>query len=170
MQSLPTWTKDRLVLIGDAAHPFLPCKSHPQTVRWQRRLTYNPVLGQGGAMAIEDGICLARLLLPGTPANAVHKRLQTFEEIRYKRVEFVRDETRQNGLDEGERPNSSPSVTSMCVNSLLTRYLDMYPMMKHCYEHDAWTHADRCMEALLPSSDQEWTERSDGIIGSMVAA
>jgi salicylate hydroxylase len=25
MQSLPTWTKDHLVLIGDAAHPFLPC-------------------------------------------------------------------------------------------------------------------------------------------------
>jgi 2-polyprenyl-6-methoxyphenol hydroxylase-like FAD-dependent oxidoreductase len=25
MQSLPSWTQGRLVLIGDAAHPFLPC-------------------------------------------------------------------------------------------------------------------------------------------------
>ena len=106
MQSLPTWTRDRLVLIGDAAHPFLPCESHSQKVRWQRELTLNSVLGQGGAMAIEDGICLARLLLPQTPADAVYKRLQMFEELRYKRVEFVRNETRQNGLDEGERPNS----------------------------------------------------------------
>lgn len=30
MQSLPTWTKNRLVLIGDAAHPFLPCELHPR--------------------------------------------------------------------------------------------------------------------------------------------
>lgn len=107
MQSLPTWTKDRLVLIGDAAHPFLPCESQPQTSRWQLRLTHNPVLGQGGAMAIEDGICLARLLLPETPAGAVYKGLQTFEELRYQRVEFVRNETRQNGLDEDKRPNST---------------------------------------------------------------
>jgi hypothetical protein len=68
-------------------------------------------------MAIEDGICLARLLLPETPADAVYKRLQMFEELRYKRVEFVRDETRQNGLDESERPNSSSSHTSKCVDS-----------------------------------------------------
>jgi salicylate hydroxylase len=25
MQALPSWTRERLVLIGDAAHPFLPC-------------------------------------------------------------------------------------------------------------------------------------------------
>ena len=108
MQSLPTWTKDRLVLIGDAAHPFLPCESYPKSIHWQQRLTLNLVLGQGGAMAIEDGICLARLLLPETGADAVYKCLQMFEGLRYKRVEFVRDETRQNGLDEGDRPSSLP--------------------------------------------------------------
>ncbi|GAB7323819.1 hypothetical protein MBLNU13_g07265t1 [Cladosporium sp. NU13] len=118
MQSPPTWTKDRLVLIGDAAHPFLP------------------FLGQGGAMAIEDGICLARLLLPETPTDAVYERLQMFEQLRYKRVEFVRDETRQNGLDEGERPNN------------------MYPMMTYCYEHDAWTHTENYLKASLPSNNQ----------------
>jgi hypothetical protein len=35
MQSLPTWTRQRLVLIGDAAHPFLPCiykANSPQTI------------------------------------------------------------------------------------------------------------------------------------------
>jgi 2-polyprenyl-6-methoxyphenol hydroxylase-like FAD-dependent oxidoreductase len=28
MDFLPTYTKDSLVLIGDAAHPFLPCELH----------------------------------------------------------------------------------------------------------------------------------------------
>jgi salicylate hydroxylase len=73
-------------------------------------LTDNSVLGQGGAMAIEDGICLARLLPPNTPVDVTHQRLQMFEDIRYKRVEYVRDETRQNGLDESERPSSSSSL------------------------------------------------------------
>ena len=105
-------------------------------------------------MAIEDGICLARLLLAETPTDDVFKRLQMFEELRYKRVEFVRDETRQNGMDEGERSNSSLFFTSIHVSSLLKRSPDMYPMMKYCYEHDAWMHTDRYMEGLLPSSNQ----------------
>lgn len=76
-------------------------------------------------MAIEDGICLARLLLPETPAGAVHKRLQTFEELRYQRVEFVRNETRQNGLDEDKRPNSTSfncSRMNTCTSFLLTEF------------------------------------------------
>lgn len=68
-------------------------------------------------MAIEDGISLARLLLPETSTEAVFKRLQMFEQLRYKRVEYVRDETRKNGLNEGERPNSSSSLTSKCVGT-----------------------------------------------------
>lgn len=57
-------------------------------------------------MAIEDAICIARLLPASTPTQAVHERLKMFEEIRYKRAEYVRDETRQNGLGESERPSS----------------------------------------------------------------
>jgi hypothetical protein len=60
-------------------------------------------------MAIEDGICIARLLPSMTPTDVIQERLQMFESLRYKRVEFVRDETRQNGLDESQRPNSSSS-------------------------------------------------------------
>jgi 2-polyprenyl-6-methoxyphenol hydroxylase-like FAD-dependent oxidoreductase len=72
-------------------------------------LTQILVLGQGGAMAIEDGICIARLLPSSTPKDAIQERLQMFESLRYKHVEFVRDETRQNGLDESQRPNSLSS-------------------------------------------------------------
>jgi len=121
-------------------------------------------------MAIEDGICLGRLLLPETPNNAVFKRLQMFEELRYKRVEFVRDETRQNGLDESERPNSSSFLASMCANFLLTRSADMYPMMKYCYAHDAWKHADKYLAASLPSSDHERVDHPASTASVEIAA
>jgi salicylate hydroxylase len=105
MQSLPTWTRQRLVLIGDAAHPFLPCTKPPPPHQASHlpQLTNIPVLGQGGAMAIEDAVCIARLLPKTTSASEVEGRLECYEEIRYKRVEYVRDETRKNGLDEDER-------------------------------------------------------------------
>ncbi len=41
---LPFWSKERTTLLGDAAHPMLP------------------FLAQGGAMAMEDGLVLARAL------------------------------------------------------------------------------------------------------------
>jgi hypothetical protein len=41
--------------------------------------------------------------------------LQMFESLRYKRVEFVRDETRQNGLDESQRPNSLSNLASFAA-------------------------------------------------------
>lgn len=39
---LPSWSRDRIVLMGDAAHPMLP------------------YLAQGGVMALEDALCLAQ--------------------------------------------------------------------------------------------------------------
>ena len=43
-EPLPAWTKGRLTLLGDAAHPMLP---H---------------LGQGANQSIEDGMALATIL------------------------------------------------------------------------------------------------------------
>lgn len=83
--------------------PTPPEQSHPT------RLTNIPVLGQGGAMAIEDAVCIARLLPKTTSASEVEGRLKCYEEIRYKRTEYVRDETRKNGLDEDERSSSGMS-------------------------------------------------------------
>ncbi len=64
--SLPRWHRDRTVLVGDAAHPM------------------TPNLGQGAAMAMEDGLVLSEELarspddLPGA--------LQRYEERRRPRV------------------------------------------------------------------------------------
>ena len=50
-EPLPTWTRGRLTLLGDAAHPMLP---H---------------LGQGANQSIEDGMALATILCARGPED-----------------------------------------------------------------------------------------------------
>jgi salicylate hydroxylase len=77
---LASWTKGRLALLGDAAHPMLP---H---------------LGQGANQAIEDGVALAVLLeRAGDPAE-VPDMLRKYEKLRRVRTDVVQAEARQNGL------------------------------------------------------------------------
>jgi salicylate hydroxylase len=76
---LATWSKGRLILLGDAAHAMLP---H---------------LGQGANQAIEDGIALA-VLLEGREANEVPDILPQYESFRRVRTDVVQVEARKNGL------------------------------------------------------------------------
>jgi 2-polyprenyl-6-methoxyphenol hydroxylase-like FAD-dependent oxidoreductase len=78
-EPMPTWSKDRLTLLGDAAHPMLP---H---------------LGQGANQSIEDGIALATILSQIDNA-AVPAALLTYERLRRERVAEVQIGARQNGL------------------------------------------------------------------------
>lgn len=78
-EPLPTWTKGRLTLLGDAAHPMLP---H---------------LGQGANQAIEDGMALA-ILLSQTDKASVPGALLAYEKLRRERVAEVVLGARQNGL------------------------------------------------------------------------
>lgn len=57
MESLTTYTKGRLVLIGDAAYPF------------------TPHLAQGGAQALEDTVFLGVFLECGLKTAFVSDRL-----------------------------------------------------------------------------------------------
>ncbi|KAK3342576.1 hypothetical protein B0H65DRAFT_509649 [Neurospora tetraspora] len=78
---IPTWHKDRLVLVGDAAHPMLP--HH----------------GQGGAQAIEDGLalglCLGDLSSPSPSSSSfssseeIDARLNLYEKIRRNRASAI---------------------------------------------------------------------------------
>jgi salicylate hydroxylase len=78
-EPLPTWTRGRLTLLGDAAHPMLP---H---------------LGQGANQAIEDGIALATIL--GRVGKAdVPSALLAYERLRRERVAQVQLGARQHGL------------------------------------------------------------------------
>jgi len=78
-EPLPVWTKGRLTLLGDAAHPMLP---H---------------LGQGANQSIEDGMALATLLAKAGRAN-VTPALLAYERLRRERVATVQRGARENGM------------------------------------------------------------------------
>ncbi|WPG97919.1 fad-dependent monooxygenase ops4 [Acrodontium crateriforme] len=82
MEQIPLWHKAKLVLIGDAAHPYLP------------------FMGMGGSMAIEDAICIAAVLPLGTSASDVPERLKLYQDIRQERANFIQYASRVNGSDE----------------------------------------------------------------------
>ena len=62
------WSTDRVTLLGDAAHPTLP------------------FMAQGAAMAIEDGVILARAL---TDASTLPAALDLYQRSRYERTAGV---------------------------------------------------------------------------------
>jgi 2-polyprenyl-6-methoxyphenol hydroxylase-like FAD-dependent oxidoreductase len=78
-EPLPTWTRGRLTLLGDAAHPMLP---H---------------LGQGANQSIEDGMALATILARADRKTAPGALL-AYERLRRERVAQVQRGARENGL------------------------------------------------------------------------
>jgi salicylate hydroxylase len=78
-EPLPTWTRGRLTLLGDAAHPMLP---H---------------LGQGANQSIEDGMALATILA-GASKTSAPAALLAYERLRRERVAQVQRGARENGL------------------------------------------------------------------------
>jgi salicylate hydroxylase len=78
-EPMPSWTKGRLTLLGDAAHPMLP---H---------------LGQGANQAIEDGMALATIISRIDNARAP-EALLVYERLRRERVAEVQRGARQNGM------------------------------------------------------------------------
>jgi salicylate hydroxylase len=72
------WSKGRITLLGDAAHPMLP------------------YLAQGACMAIEDAVTLADEIAatPGDPVQA----LARYEEARFARTASVQKAARETGV------------------------------------------------------------------------
>jgi 2-polyprenyl-6-methoxyphenol hydroxylase-like FAD-dependent oxidoreductase len=66
--TLSKWFKDRVVLIGDAAHGF------------------EPFGGIGGSMALEDGYVLAGELMKVSETNSLTSALSNYQKIRESRV------------------------------------------------------------------------------------
>ncbi|KAL6705849.1 hypothetical protein ACN47E_006309 [Coniothyrium glycines] len=95
MKQLPTWTHEKLVLIGDAAHPFTPHQ------------------GQGAGQAIEDAASLAVMLPLGVPREQIPARLKLYEKCRYERASTIQEFSRVAGQDLGSGP---PLDTSRFTN------------------------------------------------------
>lgn len=86
MEKLPTWTHEKLVLIGDAAHPFTPHQ------------------GQGAGQAIEDAASLAVMLPLDVPREEIPARLKLYEKCRYERASNIQEFSRIAGKDLGSGP------------------------------------------------------------------
>lgn len=122
-EPLPKWTKGRLTLLGDAAHPMLP---H---------------LGQGANQAIEDGMALA-IILGRTDKSAVPAALLAYERLRRERVAEVQLGARQNGL----RVDSMSDYTDLDLRDAeLGAHAEF---RKHLYAYDVVPEAEAVAASL----------------------
>lgn len=85
MYPLPSFTKENLVLLGDAAHPYLPHQ------------------GQGAGSAIEDAAALAVVLGRDVRREEIQDRLKLYEAIRKARAHRIQEFSRVSGkeIEEG---------------------------------------------------------------------
>jgi len=78
--TLPTWSRGRTLLIGDAAHAT------------------SPHAGQGASLALEDAMCLGRLMAQGQEfGKELRETFLAFEEERRGRAEKIVAIARRNG-------------------------------------------------------------------------
>jgi salicylate hydroxylase len=122
-EPLSTWTKGRLTLLGDAAHPMLP---H---------------LGQGANQSIEDGMALATILAQ-SDTSAVPASLLAYERLRRERVAAVQLGARQNGLR-----LDSASADLRVRDAELAAHAEF---RKRLYSYDVVPEAHAAAAALLP--------------------
>lgn len=112
--SSTTWGKQRTTLLGDAIHPT------------------TPNLGQGGCMAIEDAVVLARCLEKYGPEEAA---LRAYERVRYERTAAITSFSRIYGAV-GQWENAWATglrgkLISFCPEVVIKQ------LMKVVFEYDA---------------------------------
>ena len=110
-EPLTTWTKGRLTLLGDAAHPMLP---H---------------LGQGANQSIEDGMALAHLLAQADP-RALPQSLLAYERLRRQRVAEVQLGARKHGLRvDSESGDLEPRDRELAAHAEFRKQLYSYDVL-----------------------------------------
>ena len=118
---LPTWSRGRLTLLGDAAHPMLP---H---------------LGQGANQSIEDGMALATILARADRETA-SAALLVYERLRRERVALVQRGARENGLRyDSSNPDLGVRDAEIAAHAAFRRRL---------YDHDVVPEAQAAATSL----------------------
>lgn len=96
--TLPTWSRKRSLLIGDAAHAT------------------SPHAGQGASLALEDAMRLARLMQEGQELTAT---FQAFEAQRRPRAEKIVAIARRNGNNKREFSATGAFIRNQMIKLLL---------------------------------------------------
>jgi 2-polyprenyl-6-methoxyphenol hydroxylase-like FAD-dependent oxidoreductase len=96
--TLPTWSRKRTILIGDAAHAT------------------SPHAGQGASLALEDAMRLARLLQDAQELGAT---FQNFERERRPRAERIVAAARRNGNQKGEFSATGAWIRNQMLKMLI---------------------------------------------------
>ncbi|MGY3233798.1 2-polyprenyl-6-methoxyphenol hydroxylase-like FAD-dependent oxidoreductase [Bradyrhizobium sp. USDA 4472] len=96
--TLPTWSRKRSLLIGDAAHAT------------------SPHAGQGASLALEDAMRLARLMQEGQELSAT---FQAFEAERRPRAEKIVAIARRNGNNKRELSAAGAFIRNQMIKLLL---------------------------------------------------
>jgi len=119
-EPLPRWTRGRVTLLGDAAHPMLP---H---------------LGQGVNQSIEDGVALAALL--AASPQAPEAALLAYERIRKSHTDAIQGSAR----GEGRRLDSEYDV----LDERDAELADSEAFRYWLYDHDVHVEAEEAALAL----------------------
>jgi salicylate hydroxylase len=95
-EPLPAWTRGRLTMLGDAAHPMMP------------------YLGQGACMAIEDGMILGRALAASQDLEEAFSRYEAARRDRANGVQLaVRYQGTQYHGSTASGPNSGKTAVTL---------------------------------------------------------
>lgn len=123
MDVIPSWTNERLALMGDSAHPFLPHQ------------------GQGAGVAIEDAAALAVVLPMGTKPEEVVERLKLYQDIRMDRADKIQAHSRLAGgdLDSQVKIDSKLAAPRAYFISRLMR--PVYGFTNYNFGHDEYDNA-----------------------------
>lgn len=97
LPNLRAWSRDRVVLIGDAAHAI------------------SPHAGQGVSLALEDAICLARHLRSEPHADAY----LNFQRDRQERIEKIVAEARKRGESKHPLPPAGAKIRDFMLGMFL---------------------------------------------------
>ncbi|KAM5358682.1 hypothetical protein ACJZ2D_015073 [Fusarium nematophilum] len=135
MEPMPCYNFEKLAVVGDAAHPFLPHQ------------------GQGGAQAIEDAMALGALLSLGTTPDEVADRLRLYNECRYERAQAIQEDSRVVGMDKDEKEATGQ------------REMDPWARNIYQFSHDAWDHATAAFRQHVQARDPNVRFRSPTVFG-----